>query len=271
MRHNRVVIPKLADSIQDAQRLVATDGAVVIADVGSSAEDAKDLMRALFEPGLRALPEPARVFEGGEQDRKLAGTDHHDPLPVHTDGFAYGDFYPDCLLLVCAQTSEVGGDSFLVDGYAVLEALAASEETRWAADALATVEVDQTEEGMQPSLSPIVQHTPSGRLMVRRVLDQHGGGPRVAADSADPERDAAMIDLWLQTIADAAVTAPRFHLESGQALLVDNYRMFHGREGYDDPSRMMWRVWGWSDEALGVPDMPLHSDTRYAYSDPSSA
>ncbi len=259
--------PELAQSIQQAKSLLERDGAVVLADVGSTAEEAKALMRDLFAPGLRALPEPARVFDGGEQDRKLANKDHHDPLPVHTDGFAYGDLYPDCLLLVCVQTSDLGGESFLVDGYAVLDQLAASPETRWAADALAQVEVDQTEEGMQPALSPIVQRTPAGRLMVRRVLDQDGNGPTVAPDSADAARDAGMIDLWLQTIEASAASAPRFRLESGQALLVDNYRMFHGREGYDDPLRMMWRVWGWSDQSLGVPDMPLHSDTRYAYSD----
>ncbi len=265
MRHNPGVEPKLAQSILQAKQLLAQEGAVVVTNVGSSAEAAKALMRELFEPGLKALPEPARVFEGGEKDRKLAGTDHHDPLPAHTDGFAYGDYYPDCLLLVCVHASGQGGESFLVDGYAVLSELNANEKTHWVADALAEVPVDQTEEGMQPSLSPIVQHTPAGRCMVRRVLDQYGNGPAVSDDSTNPDRDAAMIEEWLKSIEEAAALAPRFRLQPGQALLVDNYRMFHGREGYADPSRCMWRVWGWSDGALGVPDLPLHSDTRYAY------
>ena len=261
------MIPQTTDSMVTARRLLQADGAVVLTGVGSSAEDAKAIMRELFEPGLQALPEPARVFNGGEEDRKLADSDHRDPLQVHTDGFAYGDLYPDCLLLVCVHSSAQGGESFLVDGYAVLEHLQANQTTRWVAQSLSEVAVDQTEEGMQSALSPIVQKTATGRTMVRRIIDEYGKGPYPAPESSNPERDAEMIEIWNQAIANAEAQAPRFRLEPGQALLVDNYRLFHGREGYTDPTRMMWRVWAWSDQALGVPDMPLHSDTRYAHAE----
>ena len=86
------------------------------------------------------------------------------------------------------------------------------------------------------------------------------------ADSVDLPVDSAPRKQTFLTLKSRATNASRFHLESGQALLVDNYRMFHGREGYADPQRMMWRVWGWSDDTLGVPEVPLHSDTRYAHS-----
>lgn len=259
--------PIKTSSISEARTLAERDGAVILDQVGASADDAKSVMQALLGSGLRALPEPARVFDGGEQDRKQAGNTFQDPLKVHTDGFAYGDLYPDCLLLVCVHSSAQGGESYLVDGYDILETLATQQDTAWIARALMETAVDQTEEGMQSALSPIVQTTPNGRVMVRRILDEYGNGPKAAPDSSNPERDTQMIDTWTNTIEAAASKAPRFRLEPGQALLVDNYRMFHGREGYADPTRMMWRVWGWSDQALGVPDMPLHSDTRYAHSD----
>ncbi|MEM7098543.1 MAG: TauD/TfdA family dioxygenase [Pseudomonadota bacterium] len=257
--------PQLAESMTHAKVLLEREGAALINQVEGSADSAKTVMRELLGDRLKALPEPAKVLEGGEKDRKQAGTTHHDALMVHTDGFAYGDLYPDTLVLVCVNASTEGGESFLVDGYEILTSLAGHPDTRWAAAALASIKVDLTEEGMQAALSPIVLKTPQNRLMVRRTLDEHGNGPKVSPASTNPQRDQEMIDIWTQAIETAAVAAPRFHLKPGQALLVDNYRMFHGREGYADPQRMMWRVWGWSDQSLGVPDIPLYSDTRYAH------
>jgi len=40
--------------------------------------------------------------------------------------------------------------------------------------------------------------------------------------------------------------------------------MLHGRDAYTDLDRLLWRVWVWTSASLGVPDLPLHSDTRYA-------
>ena len=44
-------------------------------------------------------------------------------LEPHSDGFAYGDAYPDAIVLLCSQSCEYGGETFLVDGYRVLESL----------------------------------------------------------------------------------------------------------------------------------------------------
>ena len=73
-----------------------------------------------------------------------------------------------------------------------------------------------------------------------------------------------MIDAWRDAIATAADAAPRFKLHAGDVVVVDNYRMMHGREAYADLDRLMWRVWVWTKAAFGVPGGPLHSDSRYA-------
>ena len=41
----------------------------------------------------------------------------------------------------------------------------------------------------------------------------------------------------------------------GEAVLVDNYRCAHGRDGYSDLSRAMWQIWVWSIDCL-VDAMP---------------
>lgn len=259
--------PQRTSNLNDALPLVERDGAVILEGIDTSESGAEQLMAALLGDSLKALPPPARVFEGGEQDKKLANTGNLDPLPVHTDGFSYGDAYPDYLLLVCVNASDEGGENFLVDGYAVLEELAADSAYAWVVDALPETVVDQTEEGMQESVSPIVQSTTTGRMMVRRTLDTFGNGPKIWAESKAPERDREMIRIWGETIDQSAQTAPRFKLQVGEAMFVDNYRMFHGRTGYEDLNRMMWRVWAWSTNALKVPDQPIHSDSRFAASE----
>ena len=82
---------------------------------------------------------------------------------------------------------------------------------------------------MQTALSPIIMHNGHDRIMVRKTLNQ-----KPCEDSKDSERDARMIALWCDTIDAAYEQAPRFKLRAGQTLIVDNYRLMHGR----DPTRI---------------------------------
>lgn len=253
--------PRITDraEVVDALR---RHGAVVVTGVEPGAEAARQLATDIFGDRVRAVPEAAKVTDGGEKDRKPDGLDHRTRSRAHTDGFAYGDLCPDHFLLACDHHSEVGGESLLLDGYAILDRLAATSSTARLADELATTIIDQTEPGMRPSLSPIVITTPSGRRMLRRTSDQYP-----APDSADPDHDAELIRLWklaIDVASDAITATERPKLAAGEAVVVDNYRMFHGREAYTDLDRLMWRVWIWTDEAPGVPEGMLHSDSRFA-------
>jgi alpha-ketoglutarate-dependent taurine dioxygenase len=246
----------------EARLLTERWGVSILTGWGTSPDDAVAAAHAIFGADVREAPSPSEVRIGGDRDRRLPTIDHTTPLPAHTDGFAYGDRYPDYFLLSCAHSSAVGGESFLVDGEAVVDELAARRGGRDLVARLQTVPVDQTEPDMQRSVSPIIGRTAAGRLMLRRFPFQ-----RPAEDSAEPERDAAMIDAWKDAVAEAAARAPRFKLRAGDVAVVDNYRMMHGREGYADLDRQMWRVWIWTTAAWGVPDGRLHSDSRYATSE----
>ena len=243
-----------------AKQELQKQGCVILDGAGPSAQAAREVAELLFaEQGIAALPEPAKVFDGGEKDPKRAGLDHTAALFAHTDGFAYGDLYPDYMCLTCVTASPSGGENFLVDGYAVYAELAARFEQRGLDSPLTLLAVDQTETGMQASVSPIVQRTPNDRLMVRRTL-----GAKPARDSLVPGFDQSIIDEWEGAVDEAATHAPRFLLAPGSTLIADNYRIMHGREGYSSMERFMWRVWVWTHASLGVPDIPLHSDTRFA-------
>ena len=57
-------------------------------------------------------------------------------------------------------------------------------------------------------------------------------------------------------MAAPQAAAPRFKLRRGQAVLVDNFRLLHGREPYQDLRRKLWRLWHWTDRAVAVPTDP---------------
>ena len=105
-------------------------------------------------------------------------------------------------------------------------------------------------------------------------IQQHGHGipPKVKREpqpyqslwtpAAEQAADRDAVHEMLVKV-DAAVQleaheAPRFTLRPGEALMVDNLRMLHGREGYasqrPDSERKMWRIWCWTDRSLGLPD-----------------
>ena len=253
------VIPNRTSSIDRAKEELAKRGCVVFQHIGLQDSATRDFALRLFEDRTIAVPEGARVLEGGEAERERLDLSNLAGQPVHTDGFAYGDLYPDFILLGCVRSSEQGGESVLVDGYQLLENMDSSPENSELAERLRSVAIDMTEEGMQESHSPLVIETKSGRLMLRRTLEQ-----KPCDNSSDATGDQEMIDLWIGAIDEAAVEAPRFKLQPGEVLVVDNYRMFHGRDPYTDADRMLWRVWVWTRDALGVPELELASDSRYA-------
>jgi alpha-ketoglutarate-dependent taurine dioxygenase len=247
---------------QRARVLVEQMGAAILCGWGTSADDAVAAAHAVFGTEVLQAPSPSEVRIGGDRDRRLPHVDNTTPLLAHTDGFAYGDRYPDYFLLSCAHASPEGGESFLVDGEAVVAGLAGRHGGGDLVERLQTVAVDQTEPDMQRSVSPIIGRTAAGRLMLRRFPFQ-----RPSLDSTDVERDAAMVEAWTDAVTEAAGRAPRFKLVAGEVAVIDNYRMMHGREGYADLDRQMWRVWVWTTSAWGVPLGPLHSDSRYAHAD----
>ena len=63
-----------------------------------------------------------------------------------------------------------------------------------------------------------------------------------------------MVDAFAVLVRAAQDDAPRFRLAAGEALLIDNLRVSHGREGFHDLNRLLWRVWCWTDGANSLPE-----------------
>jgi hypothetical protein len=74
-----------------------------------------------------------------------------------------------------------------------------------------------------------------------------------ADESTSPIADRAMIDAFHAAMQVQGKAAPRFHLQQGEALIVDNWKLLHGRDRYFDKRRSLWRVWFWTEDSAGVP------------------
>ena len=170
------------------------------------------------------------------------------------------------MFLLCDVDSAVGGESVLIDDYAVLAALQAEPEGSAGArlaDFLTGTVLDLTSPGM------VERSRDDGRATPPRAAPCSGSAPCATASGRWPTTPIPRPPTPSSTTSPSCSSrsgerATRFRAGPGEAICVDNYRVSHSRDAYTDLDRLFWRVWAWSDEALSVPDGKLASDTRYA-------
>ena len=239
----RGVTPVRSRDPERIRSLVERDGVAILSGWGTSADDAVEAARAVFGPALLHAPPADEVVPAGVGGRRRAGSTN-----AHTDGAVHGDHCPDYVLLCGAVWSGAGGESFVVDGEAVVDHLAGGPGGRELVHRLQTVTVDHSVPGRRRVGSTVIGRTSAGRLMLRCYATQ-----RPAASSEAADEDAAMLSRWRETIDAAASAAPRFAVRAGEVAVVDNYRMMHGRDACPDATQRLWRVWTWTTAAHGVP------------------
>lgn len=179
-------------------------------------------------------------------------------LDAHNDGaVGFSDVYPDLLALLCETTAPSGGESFMVDGHYLCGAIARDPAQRELTRFLWAVPIEQCARmedrppgtpGFVRSRRPIVSRTVGGRLTVRYNREHQ----RVLDDGAVSDADRAHLATWLELGLQAATAAPRFLLHPGELLVLDNYRVFHGREAYDGADRFLHRVLGFTDMSMAA-------------------
>jgi alpha-ketoglutarate-dependent taurine dioxygenase len=262
-------VPQRVADPAEAFALLRSVGAAILTGAGSAREDARSIGLRVIGSLSPVIPEPAAIKDGGDnKDRRYDTMPGVDAFTVpfqsgHTDGFAYGDAYPDYIFLLCIRPAESGGESLAVDTYRLLDALrdSADPADRDFYAFLTTTPVEQTEPGFRSSQAPVVLDNGHGRRMsrwtpIQRPLDTLPDDVRA--------QHAAYLERWKQLTYEASKNAPKFTLMPGEALCLDNYRMLHGRTGFDDTERTLWRIWAWTTESLRVPEGMLFSDSRFA-------
>jgi len=269
------VIPERTPDPWRAFHLWSSDGAVILTRNHADAAGMLAGARDVFGPRLLAHQSPTIVAT-----KTTPGHDaYYDPvtrtvyanagvaLPLHIDGYlAFGDYYPDLVFLLCEHQATAGGELFIVDGQRLLAAIASDPTQRALSRFLWDVKLEQGRpEGVglagtgKPvsSRRPVASRTCGGRLTVRRH-----GHQRIVDDDPPRPDDRSHLAAWARLAEEAARTAPRFLLQPGDLLCLDNYRVFHGREPYTGYDRVLHKLWAWSDMAFGLPSFSDLVSTR---------
>lgn len=187
----------------------------------------------LGERPIMLEKQPIRAVPGG---RSFASSSAFTPL--HSDSQLHLGAPPDVQIMACERAASRGGESLLLDTWRLLDELSRED----------------------PSLFDALFQTP------RRIPFVFGDvfGPTVALRGASlafthspisPPRDPIAARLASRVSARAAI-ALRVH--PGEVMLVDNRRMLHGRNAFDDTARSFVRVLAWLSAPLAT--HPEHTE-----------
>lgn len=150
-------------------------------------------------------------------------------LEQHTDN-PYREPVPGYIFLHCLENDADGGDSTITDGFRVAEELRRTAPEEF--DALTRVRPTFTyvdSETILENAGPLIELDARGRVRQLRLSNR--------TEAAPPE-DAALLERYYrarQRLGRLA-TDPRFQLQfklaPGDLMVMDNYRLLHGRTGY---------------------------------------
>lgn len=154
-------------------------------------------------------------------------------LAAHTDG-TYSHDAPGLQMLHCLHFDGTGGESTVVDGFAIAHQLA--EIHPELALTLQSVDITGQYVGDGAHLvasRPVVRCDRSGR--VRQVSYNSADRAPIANEDADAVYDAL---LAFDALANDSGRQWRHRLGVGEAMLFDNWRVLHGRCGYTGQRHM---------------------------------
>jgi hypothetical protein len=258
--------PRAAASHEAAAGLIAAEGAAMATGL-DTLDAAVSFARAVMGsrlvrlgPQFEAttggyLANAAKVAKDGPDERGRVRTfsPPDEVMVPHNDGYGFGDYGPDYLFLWCEKPDADAGASWLLNGPGIMESLAEDPPNADLARFCWEVPIEHSEPNfiVHPP-APIARRIGPGRVQVRH-------NPYQVSAPGDPESTAhdLTVTRWHDAVYTARARAHRFHLGAGDLLCADNYRVLHGRDAYSDPTRKVVSIWGWSDQAVQVPDRPV--------------
>ena len=154
-------------------------------------------------------------------------------LGVHSD-LATREYVPGLQFLFCLENSVTGGESLLVDGFAVARQL--REESPEFFDVLSTLPVPfgtKDREYDHRFCAPILEHNTAGELTTIRHTYWLRSPMQGDFDTLKHFYNAYR---RFQELTNDPANQLRFRLEPGQLMAMDNRRILHGRAAFDPQS-----------------------------------
>lgn len=170
--------------------------------------------------------QPIRPVTGG---RSFASTDVFTPL--HTDSQLHLGAPAGAQVMACERAASAGGESHLIDAWALCETIAQSAPSLF--EALVRT----------PRRVPFVFGDVWGpTLALRAGMLTFTHSPMAPSDSV-----ATALAPWIERAP--RITVP---VRAGDTLVLDNHRMLHGRAAFRDPGRSFVRLLVWLPSPLGA-------------------
>jgi gamma-butyrobetaine dioxygenase len=151
------------------------------------------------------------------------------PLSVHTDN-VYRAPQPTIQLLQCLETSATGGETVLVDGFRAIERLRLTHPS--SLDLLATQRVRYAYDDRTAALEAtvtVVELGDDGAPVALHVNNRSKTVPRGAAGRVGRWYES-YFRLW--ELLDRPEAQARIRLEPGSVVVMDNWRVLHGRTAF---------------------------------------
>lgn len=157
-------------------------------------------------------------------------------LAPHTDG-TYCHDAPGLQMFCCIDRDGAGGESIIVDGFAVADTLAVDHPDDFATLTGVAVAAHYIEPGIElRSARPALRLDATGRL-VQVSLNNYDRSPMLL-EPAEMERFYTAYGR-LQHMADDPNRWLSIRLEAGDVLINDNWRVLHGRQAYTGARRFV--------------------------------
>jgi hypothetical protein len=155
--------------------------------------------------------------------------------PFHTDSQDFFGAPPGLQVMVCRSAAAIGGETHLLDGWALLDRLERTDRALY--DAL--------------TRTPRVHRFYFGDIMRPTVAGTRGHF--VWTHSPIPATDRIGVALAREIEHEPVIELP---VRAGETLVVDNHRMLHGRAAFSGTERDFVRVLAWFAEPLA--EHPAH-------------
>lgn len=151
------------------------------------------------------------------------------PLTPHTDN-PYRDPVPSLQLLHCLSSSDIGGDSTVVDGFCVANALRDREPDKF--ELLTTIPVRFRFSDKDTELEAevtLISFSLRGEVAVVRLNSPTASPLDFDSELMEPFYDAYRVFSLMLESPEFQI---RFKLDPGDLYIVDNTRVMHGRTGF---------------------------------------
>lgn len=183
--------------------------------------------------GRIAYPRPTNFgvhFEVRSESAPINNAYTSMPLTNHTD-LVNWEQAPGFQFLHCLQNEASGGDSTLVDGYCVAEAIRSRDPEAFEVLSTMPVTFRYHDEGRDlRARAPIIAFDYDGNLEQIRF-----NSGIFAVQSLPPESQSSLYAAYRKfaEMLQSEEFMIRFRLASGELLVIDNWRVLHGRTGFD--------------------------------------